>query len=166
MAQRPRSFAAFARALSSALAAVLAAAMVLAAAASGEAGNPSSPSPPANDTLAGAQAIHTLPASINGTTVGATTEAGERESACSVPTGSSVWYSVRLPAAHRVALHLAAAGALDATVDVYHAVRSQLTSVGCQETDANGKASFSFRASKNGLYDVRVAALQSSQLAT
>jgi hypothetical protein len=123
------------------------------------------PPPPANDTLAGAQAIHTLPASINGTTVGATTEAGERESACSVPTGSSVWYTVRLPAAHRIALHLAAAGALDATVDVYHAVRSQLSSVGCEETDANGKASFSFRASKNGLYDIRVAALQSSQLA-
>ena len=72
-------------------------------------GPPPAP-PPANDTLAAAQAIHTLPASINGTTVGATTEAGERESACDVPTTSSVWYSLRLPAAHRVGLDLAASG--------------------------------------------------------
>jgi len=167
MAPRPWFLAPSARALSGTLAAVLAGATLLAGAASGEAATPSSPSapPPANDTLAGAQPIHTLPASINGTAVGATTEAGERESACNVATGSSVWYTLRLPAAHRVALHLAAAGALDATVDVYHAVRSQLTSVGCQQTDANGKASFSFGASKNGLYDIRVAALQSSQLA-
>jgi hypothetical protein len=123
------------------------------------------PPPPANDALTGAQAIHTLPASINGTTVGATTEAGERESACGVPTTSSVWYTVRLPAAHRIALHLTAAGALDATVDVYHAVRSQLISVGCRETESEGKTSFSFSASKNGLYDIRVAAVQGSQLA-
>ncbi len=166
-----RSAAATARKLVGVLVLTLVTLTVLAAGASAEGtapvnSGPPSPTPPANDTLAGAQAIRTLPASINGTTVGATTEAGERESACSVPSAHSVWYSVRLAAAHRIALHLAAAGALDATVDVYHAVRSQLTSVGCQETDANGKASFSFRASKNGLYDIRVAALQSSQLAT
>ncbi len=146
--------------------------MVLAAGASGE-GAATSPSnappgtpPPANDTLADAQAIHSLPASINGTTVGATTEPGERESACNVPTTNSVWYTLRLPAAHRVALDLAAGGALDATIDVYHAVRSQLTSVGCQRTEAQGKASLSFLATKNGLYDIRVAALQGSQLAS
>jgi hypothetical protein len=165
-----RSAAATARKLVGVLVLALTSLTLLAAAAAAEGTAPpvssQGPPPPANDALAGAQAIHTLPASINGTTVGATTEAGERESACGVPTTSSVWYTVRLPAAHRIALHLTAAGALDATVDVYHAVRSQLTSVGCQETDANGKASFSFRASKNGLYDIRVAALQSSQLAS
>lgn len=168
MGVRPRTAATTARKLAVLLVLALATLTLFAARASAEATatSPASPPAPANDTLAGAQAIRTLPASINGTTVGATTEAGERESACSVPTASSVWYTVRLPAAHRIALHLAAAGALDATVDVYHAVRSQLTSVACQETDANGKASFSFRASKNGLYDIRVAALQSSQLAS
>lgn len=148
----------------------LCAALALAAGAHGEeptgAGAPKPPPAPANDTLAGAQVIHTLPASLNGTTVGATTEPGEVESACHVPTDSSVWYSLRLPAAHRVALDLAAAGALDATVDVYHAVRSQLTSVECQETDAEGKASLSFQASKNGLYEIRVAAIAGSQLAS
>jgi len=126
---------------------------------------PPPPPAPANDTLANAQAIHTLPATIQATTVGASTEPGERESACNVATSNSVWYSVRLSAAHRVAIDLTAAGALDATVDVYHAVRSQLISVGCEETEAKGKTSLSFGASKNGLYDIRIAARQNSQLA-
>ncbi len=161
-----------ARMLCAALAATLSAAMLLAAGASGEgtATSPSSTPPPppapANDALANAQPIRSLPASINGTTVGATTELGERESACNLPTTNSVWYSLRLPAAKRVALDLAAAGALDATVDVYHAVRSQLLSVGCQQTESQGKASLSFEASKNGLYEIRVAALANSQLAS
>jgi hypothetical protein len=167
-----RSAAGRARALALALALALGAAMALAAGASGEGAiTESSSSPPtrvpapANDALANAQPVSSLPAAINGTTVGATVEAGERESACNVPTTNSVWYSLRLAHAQRVGLDLAAAGALDATVDVYHAVRSQLTSVGCQQTESQGKASFSFTASKNGLYDIRVAAIAGSQLA-
>jgi hypothetical protein len=120
---------------------------------------------PANDERANAQAVHSLPATINGTTVGATLEAGEAESSCGEPTVSSVWYSVRAQSAERIALDLAAGGELDATLDVYHAVRSQLQSVVCQQTEAHGKASLSFKASKNGLYLIRVAALVNSQLA-
>jgi hypothetical protein len=120
---------------------------------------------PANDERANAQVIHTLPASINGTTVGATIEPGESQSSCGVQTTSSVWYSLRASNAERIALDLAAGGELDATIDVYHAVRSQLDSVGCQQTEGHGKASLSFKASKNGLYLIRVAALASSQLA-
>jgi hypothetical protein len=121
---------------------------------------------PANDERTGAQPIRSLPAAINGTTVGATLEAGESQSACGVQTASSVWYSLRAQSAERIALDLAAGGELDGTIDVYHAVRSQLKSVGCQQTDSHGKASLSFKASKNGLYLIRVAALQSSQLAS
>jgi hypothetical protein len=120
---------------------------------------------PANDERANAQAIHSLPATINGTVVGATLEAGESEASCGGPTNNSVWYSLRAQSAQRVAFDLAASGALDATIDVYHAVRSQLTSVGCQKTESHGKASLSFKASKNGLYLIRVAALANSQLA-
>ena len=120
---------------------------------------------PANDERANAQSIHSLPASINGTTVGATVEPGERESACGMQTASSVWYSLRPSSAQRIGLDLAAGGELDGTIDVYHAVRSQLESVGCQQTDSHGKASLTFKASKNGLYLIRVAALASSQLA-
>jgi hypothetical protein len=139
--------------------------MLLAAGASAETGSPSTPPPPANDALSNAQAIHSLPATVNGTTVGATIEAGEHESSCRQATSNSVWYSLRLGSAQRVAINLAAAGALDATIDVYHQVRSQLSSVQCQETNAEGKASLSFAAAKNGLYDIRVAAVQGSQLA-
>jgi hypothetical protein len=143
-------------------------AIVLAAGASAELSSPapsSSPPVPANDALANAQPVQNLPATINGTTVGASTEPGERESACHSSTTNSVWYSLRVASAKRVAIDMAAAGALDATIDVYHAVRSQLISVGCEETESHGKASLSFEASKNGLYDIRVAALQNSQLA-
>ncbi|MFZ1924508.1 MAG: hypothetical protein WAU42_00035 [Solirubrobacteraceae bacterium] len=120
---------------------------------------------PANDERASAQIVHSLPATISGTTVGATLERGEPESSCGAATTNSVWYSVRTQSAERIALDLTAAGELDGTVDVYHAVRSQLQSVQCQQTEAHGKASLSFKASKNGLYLIRVAALQSSQQA-
>src|SRR5271155_2208918 len=53
---------------------------------------------PANDERANAQPIRSLPAAINGTTVGATIEPGESQSSCGVPTASSVWYSLRAPA--------------------------------------------------------------------
>jgi hypothetical protein len=121
------------------------------------------PAPP-NDNLSAAQVVRSLPATIRGTTVGATLETGESESGCESGTVSSVWYSLRSSSAQRIAVNLAAAGALDATVDVYHAVRSQLLDVGCQRTDASGKASLSFKASKNGLYEIRVAALRNSVL--
>jgi hypothetical protein len=133
----------------------------------GASAEPIPPPAPANDSLADAQAIsvHSLPATIGGTTVGATTEAGERESSCRVTTTNSVWYSVRVGAAQRIGIDISAGGALDATVDVYHAVRSALSSVECQETEGQGKASLSFQAAKNGLYEIRVAAVAGSQLA-
>jgi hypothetical protein len=121
---------------------------------------------PANDTLAAATVIHSLPATLAGTTVGATTETNEAQSGCGVQTGHSVWYSVRPGTAERIALDIAAAGSLDATLDVYHALRSQLTLVGCQQTEALGHASLSFAAARNGLYYIRVAALEGSQLNT
>ncbi len=120
---------------------------------------------PPNDEVASAQAIRSLPATIEGTTVGATVATGEAQSSCGQATANSVWYSVRVPRVQRIAVELAAKGALDATVDVYHAVRSQLQPVACQQTEEAGKASLSFKASKNGLYEIRVAALQNSQLA-
>ncbi|HEY7960632.1 MAG TPA: hypothetical protein VID29_01810 [Solirubrobacteraceae bacterium] len=126
---------------------------------------PTPPPAPTNDDLGSAQVIHSLPATLSGTTVGATTEPGEAQSSCNPGTGSSVWYSLRSASVQRIAVDLAAGGALDGTVDVYHAVRSQLQPVVCQQTDSSGKAALSFKASKNGVYEIRVAALLSSQLA-
>jgi hypothetical protein len=123
------------------------------------------PAAPANDEIASAQAIHSLPTTVEGTTVGATTVPSEVGSSCAGGTVSSVWYSLRTPNPERIAVELAAGGALDGTIDVYHAVRSQLVPVRCRQTEGEGRASLSFKASKNGLYEIRVAALGDSQLA-
>jgi hypothetical protein len=123
------------------------------------------PAPPANDEIANAQAIHSLPASIEGTAVGATTVASEPQSGCAEGTVASVWYSLHTPVVQRVAVELAAGGKLDGTIDVYKAVRSQLQPIACQQTEEEGKASLSFKAQKNTVYDIRVAALPNSQLA-
>jgi hypothetical protein len=123
------------------------------------------PLPPANDNVANAQLIHSLPATLDGTTVGATIEPGEAESSCGQSTTASVWYAFRSASAQRVAVDLAAGGALDGTIDVYHALRSQRIALDCQATDSHGRAALSFAASKNGLYYIRVAALPNSQLA-
>jgi len=145
--------------VTTALGAALTTVLLLVTAAAG------APAVPANDTVSGAQVIRSFPATIGGTLVGASTEVGEPQSSCEVASASSVWYSLRSASAQRIAINLAASGTLDATIDVYHAVRSQNVSAGCERTDAKGKASLSFNASKNGLYLIRVAAQQNSQLA-
>src|ERR1039457_4403572 len=61
------------------------------------------PAPP-NDERANAQVIHSLPATINGTVVGATLEAGEGEASCGGATVNSVWYSLRAQGAQRIAV--------------------------------------------------------------
>ncbi len=127
---------------------------------------------PANDTLAGAQVIHAFPATLSGTLVGSTVEAPptlEPGSSCGSGTAHTVWYSFRAaPAAkkERVAVDIAAAGTLDAAIEVFHAVRSELQAVTCERTESHGKASLTFSAAKNGLYDIRVAALPGSTLDT
>lgn len=123
------------------------------------------PPAPGNDTLAAAQVLHSLPATISGTLVGATIEPLEASGDCG-GTEHSVWYQYRAPAKQRVAIALDAAGTLDAAVEVFHAVRSELHEVTCQRTDTKGEASLTWQAAKNGVYDIRVAALTASQLAT
>jgi hypothetical protein len=121
--------------------------------------------PPGNDSRAAAQVVHALPATISGTVVGATAEPLEEGSSCAGASEHTVWYSFRAAAAERVAVDLGAGGQLDATIDVFHARRSELQRVQCDRTDAHGNASLTFAASKNGLYLIRVAALPASQLA-
>ncbi|MGH2853648.1 MAG: hypothetical protein ACRDLF_05595 [Solirubrobacteraceae bacterium] len=124
------------------------------------------PAAPANDEVANAQPIHSVPASIAGTTVGATTVTSEPGSGCVGQTVASVWYSVQTTGAERLAVELAAGGKLDGTIDVYKAVRSQLQPVACAQTEEEGKASLTFKAQKNTQYEIRVAALPDSQLAS
>jgi hypothetical protein len=111
--------------------------------------------PPANDDRAAAQALGSLPATVQGTTVEATVESTERPPACG-PIGPSVWYSASADSAGRIAVKLDAAGELDATLDVFKSVRSRLDPLGCDVTDTQGKAAVNFAVSANGHYLIRV----------
>jgi hypothetical protein len=128
---------------------------------------PATPTPPANDEIANAQPIQSLPATVGGTTVGATAVPSESTSSCGGSTVNSVWYVLHTSStsAQRIGIELAAAGKLDATVDVYRAVRSELTPVACEQTEEEGNSSLTFKGRKNSVYEIRVAALASSQLA-
>lgn len=127
------------------------------------------PPPPPNDEVVNAQSIGSLPATLHGTTVGATLAAGEQAGSCGggATTENSVWYSLHASAsvAQRLAIELQAAGNLEAAVAVFRVVRSQLQQVECETTDENGRASLTFTAAKSAVYDIRVAALSSSQQA-
>jgi hypothetical protein len=118
---------------------------------------------PSTNTREHPQQIRNLPAEVKGTTVGATPEASEPPSSCAGPTENAVYYGYRASATQRVAIELAAEGALEAAVDVYRVMRSQLVPVACHRTGAQGKSSLSFGAEENATYEIRVAALAGSK---
>ncbi len=103
---------------------------------------PALAAPPANDQRAAAQPL-ALPAGVSGTTRDSTLEADEPGS-CAELRGS-VWYSIRPAAGRRIVARLAAAGDLDAVVDVFERTRSQLTPVECDIGNKRGQAEVSFR---------------------
>ena len=109
--------------------------------------------PPSNDNRADAQQI-AIPSTTRGTTAESTLEQAEP-----VPCGNnsgSVWYRVTIPAKGTLDIALKADGDLDATLDVFKARRSQLTSSDCQLTNDDGEASSSIRVAANEVYFVRV----------
>jgi hypothetical protein len=113
--------------------------------------------PPPNDDRADAQPVGSLPASIRGTTVEATPEAGEPFSCAGTP-GASVWYQLSAASRPRsIVLDLAAAGDLDAVIDVFRRDRSQLAAVRCEQTGRRGQATMEFTATRGATYLIRVA---------
>jgi hypothetical protein len=94
--------------------------------------------PPTNDALKGAKPMRKLPASVKGSTVGATAGNDDPER-CDFDTGT-VWYSVLPRRAERVIVRLHAAGDLDASVGVVRRVRSQTRTVDCWQTNGKGDA--------------------------
>ena len=109
--------------------------------------------PPANDQRAGAAPV-ALPGAPRGTTSESTLEDDE-PIACAQLRGS-VWYSVEAPARRTVVVRLAAAGDLDAVVDVFQRTRSQLSPVGCDVGNSRGQAETEFRSTRGGSYLIRV----------
>jgi hypothetical protein len=92
--------------------------------------------PPANDARRGAQPLRKLPASVKGSTLGATTDTTDPKS-CGLA-GGTVWYSLSPGAASRVLFRLHANGDLDASLVVLRRIRSEVEQVGCARTDRDG----------------------------
>ena len=109
--------------------------------------------PPANDDRGSAQAL-TVPSTVRGTTVDATTEPAE-PGGCG-GAGNSVWYAISQSAARDLVIELDAAGDLDAAVDVFRRDRSQLSSVACDRTDRRGRLTLDFTQPRNAALLVRV----------
>ena len=68
----------------------------------------------------------------------ATLEADDPVSQCSGALKGSVWYRFTPNASRSVLLAVTAAGDMDAVVEVFSRVRSQLYGVGCAVTDRRG----------------------------
>jgi hypothetical protein len=122
---------------------------------------PASAAPPSNDARGSAQALGRLPASVRGTTVDATLEAGELGSGCT-QTKNSVWFTFTAPSNRPVLIALDAAGDLDATIDVFERERSQVTPVLCRDTNRRGEATLDIDASGGTSYYIRVGARENS----
>jgi hypothetical protein len=91
--------------------------------------------PPPNDIRADAQQLGRLPASVHGSTLGAT---GDDFRFCGL-SGGGVWYRLNGPKSGRAIVQLAV-GERDAAVAAFHSVRSRLDPVACAATDRKGNA--------------------------
>ena len=122
-------------------------------------GGPASPAladPPANDARAAATAL-SPPGGVTGTTAGSTLEGEESVTVQGESVSGSVWYTFHTSQARRVVLRLAAAGNLDAGLEVYRRARSQLKQEQSQLTGENGRADIIFDSRGGATYLVRVA---------
>ena len=125
------------------------------------------PAPPSNDSRDSPVALGPLPATVSGTTVGATVAPTDPSSSCAEE-GGSVWYQVAVgaQAPPKLAVQVEANGELDAAVDVFVKQRSQNIPVTCQRTDKHGEAVFAFTPQKQTTYLIRVAQLANSDSGT
>jgi hypothetical protein len=110
--------------------------------------------PPGNDNRVNATQVGSLPATVSGTTVGATDDPTDPHSDCG-RAHDTVWYRLTGMGPGRIVVRVAAAGELDAVVSVYRAVRSRVTPAGCAATDEAGRGALSFT-STGGDYLVMV----------
>lgn len=110
--------------------------------------------PPANDARRGAQPLRKLPASVKGSTLGATTDTTDPKS-CGLA-GGTVWYSLSPGAASRVLFRLHANGDLDASLVVLRRIRSEVEQVGCARTDRDGNGIVVVDVEKGAQYLVAV----------
>jgi hypothetical protein len=98
---------------------------------------------PPNDSRAKATQVAGLPATVSGTTVGATDDRTDPPSNCG-SVHDTVWYRLSGAQPGRIVVRVAAFGDLDAIVSVYRAVRSRLSPAGCTPTGDDGRGALSF----------------------
>jgi hypothetical protein len=109
--------------------------------------------PPVNDNQATATAL-TLPAALDGTTVGATAAAGDPK--CGAAMGATVWYTLKRPDDRTVVVSFQARGDLDAVVAAFQVVPTGLKTLVCVVSDKDGKAGFSFEGAKDATYYILI----------
>src|SRR5215207_101384 len=122
----------------------------------GVAASPALADPPANDARTAATAL-SPPAGVTGTTATSTLEVEEVATVQGAAVTGSVWYTFRTSQARRVVLRLAAAGELDAGIELYRRARSQLPLEQSQLTGEDGRADIIFDSRGGATYLVRVA---------
>ena len=98
---------------------------------------------PPNDDRANATGIGSLPATLSGTTIGATDDARDPRTDCG-RAHDTVWYRLSGAEAGRLVLRFQAFGELDAIVAVFRTARSRLIPVTCTATDQTGRGALSF----------------------
>ena len=118
------------------------------------------PPPPSNDNRAAAISIDP-PATVRGTTVGATSEQSDPSNSCA-QASSTVWYRITDASGGRIVLRLQAEGDLDGVLAVYSTRRSQLSQVACGVTDARGRSQFVFSAQEGATYYIEFGRLRNS----
>jgi len=118
------------------------------------------PLPPPNDNRANAIAIDP-PATVGGTTVGATSEQSDPYPSCG-QVQSTVWYRIPDAPSGRIVLRLQAGGDLDGILAVYEGRRSQLHQISCAATDRRGRAQLVFAAKEGANYFILFGRLRNS----
>ena len=116
--------------------------------------------PPANDSRGEAAAVGKLPATIRGTTIGATTDEDDPDGCGLV--GGTVWYVLRPGTAKRIVIRLHAVGAFDASLVVQSRVRSQIDDLGCSKTNRKGDLIVAWDVDPGARYLVAVGQRQGS----
>src|SRR4051812_1412342 len=117
---------------------------------------PAATTAPGTVKLPSASPFPRLPATVSGTTEGASVATREPHPWCVSSTGVR-WYELRAPRRSPIVLRLHAHGKLDAAVVVYHDLRSRLSHVACAGTDTSGRISVAFYGTPKGRYLVGVA---------
>jgi hypothetical protein len=112
---------------------------------------------PSNDTRAAATAIGPPPATLTGTTDGATADPSDPPLCKADGALDTVWYSLRAPHTGALVVTLDAGGSRDAVVAVYRVQRSHLNQAGCAADDGAGQANIAFFAHVGERFSIVVA---------